>query len=206
MAVPPDCRSEVRRELGLTQQDAVIACVAFHDRIKGVDVLLRAAQELAEEFPHMRILQIGGPGDPAESEPLRKLADELDLSSRVIWAGYRNDVLRVLQAADVYCQPSRSEGLPFSILEAMAVGLPVVATRVGGNGEAVVDGRTGLLVPPESPTELADALGVLLRDDPVRTAMGRAGRNRGEEKFEIGAQVGRLLDIYEKMWRDRGAW
>ena len=134
--------------------------------VKDHATLLRALARL----PAARVA-IAGRGD--QEEPLRRLAAELGLSDRVHLLGLRDDVETVFAAADVFVQPSLSEGLPLAVLEAMANGLPVVATRVGGIPEAVVDGKTGLLVPPGDPAALAAALAAVLDADDRGACDGR---------------------------------
>jgi len=190
-------RQAVRQEFGLRRDDIVVACIAFHGPIKGVDVLLRALAEMAGRCPALRVLQIGGESRPGETAELQALAAELGVSQRVIWAGLRNDVPDLLAACDIYCQPSRAEGLGLAILEAMAAGLPVAATSVGGIPEAVVDEGTGLLVPPEDPPALASALQRLGDDAALRRSLGQAGRERVRENFDLRVQTARLVDDYE---------
>jgi glycosyltransferase involved in cell wall biosynthesis len=113
--------------------------------------------------------------------------------------GERDDVPDLLAAADVFVLSSRSEGLPISILEAMAAGLPVVATRVGGVPELVVDGETGLLVPPGDARALAAALRTLLGDRELRLRLGAAGRARAEREFDLPAFRQAHLDLYERL-------
>ncbi|MBK7947565.1 MAG: glycosyltransferase [Deltaproteobacteria bacterium] len=137
---------------------------------------------------------IAGRGD--EEPNLRRLAAELGIGSRVHLLGLRNDVDRLLEAADVFVQPSRSEGLPLAVLEAMAAGLPVVATRVGGMGEAVVDGETGMLVGAERPDELARALRSLLEDDALRRRMGIEARARAEAEFSVETMARRYVELF----------
>jgi len=192
-------RAEKRRELGLRDDDFVVSCVAFHDPIKGVDVLLRAVGLLAARVPQLRVIEIGGLLDPAPTAALKRLAVEVGAGDRILWAGWRNDVSEIMQCSDVYCQPSRSEGLPLSVIEAMRAGLPVVATRVGGVHEAVADGETGFLVARESPEPLAAALERLACDRDLGREMGRRGRLRAADRFDLELQVTRLLDSYEQM-------
>ena len=109
--------------------------------------------------------------------------------------GYRADVARVLAAADVFALPSHFEGLPMSVIEAMLTGLPVVATDTRGPREQVVDGETGLLVPPTAVEPLAQALGRLAADPALRARMGAAGRARALARFTEAAVVGRTLDL-----------
>lgn len=192
-------RAEVRREFGLANEDVVVACLAFHDPIKGVDVLLRAMGILARRTARVRLVQVGGSMYPSETQALHELAAEVGVGQAVVWAGQRNDVMDILNGADVYCQPSRSEGLPLAILEAMAVGLPVVASCVGGIPEAVINGQTGILVAKESPGELADALEALASDVALRKSMGEQGRLRALEMFALDNRVRLMLDQCEQM-------
>ncbi len=198
---PPNnnSRERVRAEFGISVDAPVIVCVAFHDPIKGVDVLLRAVARAAPKIPGLRLLQVGGSLIAEQTTDLRSLARELGLEDVVVWAGQRNDVRDVLQAGDVYCQPSRSEGLALAILEAASAGLPSVASRVGGIPESVADGRTGVLVPPESPEALADALVDMFRDPELRIRMGEAGRARVAAEFDLGRQTVELIGIYEAL-------
>lgn len=199
---PEASRQEVRAELGLRDDVLAIACTAFHGRVKGLDVLLQAIALLAPRFPGLRLLQIGSWGsaqDRSESERLKQLTGELGIADRVVWLGHRNDVNRLLQAADVYCQPSRSEGLPLAVLEAMNAGLPVVASRVGGIPEAVKDGETGLLTEPESPARLADALQILIQDADLRARMGGQGEQVVRRQFDLQVRTAALVDTYEEM-------
>jgi len=194
-------REEIRRELGIGQEDLVVACVAFHESVKGVDLLVRAVGILAPEVPRLRVVQVGSFRDPEYSARLRQLAEELGVADRIIWTGLRTDVPDILQCADVYCQPSRQEVLGFAILEAMEAGLPVVATRVGGIPEAVLHNQTGLLAKPESPESLAAVLGVLLGNEAERRRMGECGRQYVRQAFSVESVTKRLVDHYERMWR-----
>jgi len=123
-------------------------------------------------------------------------AAELGLGDRVVLTGYREDVAGLLAAADVFVLPSTAEGLPLTVLEAMAAARPVVATRVGGIPEAVVDGETGLIVPPEDVDALTGALDALLADPERARRLGESGRRRVEAEFSAAAMTGRVLDLY----------
>ena len=112
--------------------------------------------------------------------------------------GLRDDIDSILTAADVFVQPSLSEGLPLAVLEAMGFGLPVVATRVGGVPEAVVDGDTGYLVPPGNPEALAAALARVIESADRGTSMGAAGRDRAVAKFSVE----RMADAYRQLFRE----
>ncbi len=114
---------------------------------------------------------------------------------RVRRLGYRTDVAAILAAADIFALPSHFEGLPMSVIEAMLTGLPVVATDIRGPREQVVDGVTGLLVPPGTVAPLAGALRRLVGDPALRAAMGAAGRRRALERYDEAAVVTRTLDL-----------
>lgn len=157
--------------------------------VKDHATLLRAAVRL----PVARIA-IAGRG--SQEEPLRRLAHELGLAERVHLLGLRDDVDTILTAADIFVQPSLSEGLPLAVLEAMAFGLPVVATRVGGVPEAVVDGDTGYLVPAGDPEALGTALARLIESPDRGRSMGAAGR----ERAEAGFSVQRMTDTYRQLY------
>jgi len=151
---------------------------------KAVAVLLAAMARVLAAFPNCRLVIVG---DGEQGARVAAAVRERGLAHRVELAGAlpRPAAMARLAAADVFCLPSIYEGLPLAILEAMAAGLPVVATAVSGNPEAVEDGVTGLLVPPESATALADALIKLLADPERRRAMGEAARARVAERFSI---------------------
>jgi len=143
-------------------------------------------------------------GDGPDRPELEAEIRSLDLSGAVELAGSRADVPDLLAAADVFVLSSRSEGAPFSILEAMAAGLPVVATDVGGVGELVADGETGLLVPADDPDRLAEALRSLLADGALRRRLGAAGLARARERFDLRALRDAHLDLYARELARRG--
>ncbi|MBM3308326.1 MAG: glycosyltransferase [Candidatus Eisenbacteria bacterium] len=153
----------VRRELGVPDRAPLIAKVAnFYPGWKGHDVFLRAARLVLEAVPDAWFLLVGKSTD---SEAMRTAVAAAGLGHRVVMAGYREDIPEVLAAMDVLANSPRSrEGLSVAILEALAAGRPVVATRVGGIPEIVLDGETGLLVAPEDPRALADAVVRLVSD------------------------------------------
>ena len=129
---------------------------------------------------------------------MRRVADDLGLSAHVWFLGERDDIAAVLRAADIHVSASHTEGFPNNILEAMCTGLPVIATAVGGVPEMVVDGRTGLLVPPKDPAAMARALESLSNDPQRRTAMGEAGRSL-VSSFSLERCVGALEGVYAEI-------
>ncbi len=208
---PATPRAAVRAALD-TPDDALVLLLAAHlSHRKGFDVALRALAELVGEGDAGGWSEAGGAdhdgrhvvawiaGDGPERPALEALADALGIADRVRFAGRRDDVPDLLAAADVFVMPSRSEGLGIAALEAMAAGLPVVASAVGGLGEAVVDGRTGLLVPPDDPAALAAALGRLVDDGALRARLGAAGPGRVDEGFRPEQMVAAYEDLYREM-------
>jgi glycosyltransferase involved in cell wall biosynthesis len=128
---------------------------------------------------------------------------ELRLDRQVRFLGFRDDVPRVLAALDVFALTSLWEGLPFTILEAMRAGTPVVATAVNGVPEVVEDGRTGLLAGPRNTAQQAAHIVALLRDPGRARAMGEAGRQRVRERFDADRMVAELSDLYQRLYAAR---
>jgi glycosyltransferase involved in cell wall biosynthesis len=160
---------------------------------KDVETLLRAVSLVVREDPGFR-LEIAGDGPCMPS--LQQTASVLGLNQSVRFLGQVRDVAAVLARSGLFVLSSLSEGISLTLLEAMASGLPVVGTRVGGNPEVVVDGETGLLVPASNPAALAVGLLRLRRDSGEATRMGRAGRRRVEERFDVR----RMVAQYEQMY------
>jgi glycosyltransferase involved in cell wall biosynthesis len=158
----------------------VLGCTARLGAENDHATLIHAFARLGRQWPDAQLLLVGR---GAEEAALRALADSLGVEGRVCFAGEQADVAPWLARMDVYVQAARLAGISNSILEAMATGLPVVATDVGGTSEAVVHGETGLLVPVGDPAALADALGALLANPARAEAFGHAGRARAEAHF-----------------------
>jgi glycosyltransferase involved in cell wall biosynthesis len=160
--------------------------------------LLRALRIVVDRHPGFSLEIVGdGPDRPT----LEALRDELQLGSNVSFLGARHDVNELLPSADLFVLSSTTEGLPMTILEAMAAGLAVVSTDVGGISEAVAAGQTGLLVPPQSPAALAAAILELVNDPRRAEQMGLAGRRRVEEKFDVRMIASRYQEIYCRLLR-----
>lgn len=167
--------------------------VARLNPIKDQATLLRATRIVADAMPDMR-LDIVGDG-PSRTD-LETLTDKLALRDQVRFLGFRSDVSELLSGADLFVLSSRSEGISLTLLEAMATGLPIVATEVGGNREVVVPGETGLLVPPQTPTAMAAAMRELLSQPGIARRMGNAGRRRAEDEFDLRRVVARYEELY----------
>jgi len=170
-------------------------------RVKGHDVLIRAAAELRRDFPGAQVQIAGEILDQDYFLELQNLIRELGLEYRVIFAGGVSDLCSFLGGADLFVLPSRSEGFSNAIVEAMAAGLPVVASDVGGNAEAVLDGKTGRIVPPDDADALAAAMRQFLADPEMACQMGAAGRARVAERFTSDAMIGQVTAAYRRLLR-----
>ena len=175
------------------RREGPVVVVARLSPEKDIDTLLQAASLAVREDASFR-LEIAGDG-PCMADLQRTTAD-LGLHDCVRFLGQVREVPALLARAGLFVLPSLTEGVSLTLLEAMASGLAVVATRVGGNPEVVADGETGLLVPPRDPRALAAALLRLRRDDCERRRMEMAGRRRVERYFDVR----RMTAAYEKMY------
>jgi glycosyltransferase involved in cell wall biosynthesis len=193
---PPGERDAARRELGLDASAPVLVTVAVQREPKGIQHMLAALPEVAAAFPAVRYLLVG---DGPHRRALEGLAARLGVADRVVFAGARDDVPRLLAAADLFVLPSLTEALPTVVAEAMAAGLPIVATTVGGIPEMVGHGEAALLVPPSDPAALAAAVCRLLANPRQAAAMGRAGRRVVAARFDIRAQAKALADDYRAL-------
>lgn len=178
-----------RNRLQIPPDAVVLGCIGFDDPVKGLDILLGAIGAAKASLPEIRLLLVGV--EPSRSS-LPALAEALGISAQVHWAGILDEGWRALAAVDVYVQPSRSEGLCLAILEAMATGLPVVCTDVGGNAEAVQDGLTGLVVEP-SISALASGVRTIVTQRALWAAMGSAAQHRYHQLFSADESVAKLV-------------
>lgn len=186
-------RDEVRRDLGVDDDLVLVGHAGRLVEVKNQAALVDVAAQLKAQGLRFRIL-IAGDG-PLRSALEAQIAG-LEVADCVQLLGHRGDVERFFAALDLYVLCSRSEGMPNTILEAMATGVPVVSTQVGGADELVVNGETGLLVPPDRLDRLVGAIGQLVGDGALRTSMGAAGRARATRAFSLSAMVGGYQDIY----------
>lgn len=200
-AFPSLDRAEAARSLGLPDRSPTLAVIAGLKPVKNHPLILRAFARVCDRVPSGRLLLAG---DGPERAPLERLVGELGLEGRVHFLGFRRDVGSVLAASDAAVLSSRSEGFPLAILEAMAAGRPVVATRVGAIPEAVVDGETGILIEPDDEAGLTTALTSLLEDPARARAMGERGRRRFLERFTLERMVGAYEDLYVEIATRRG--
>lgn len=167
-----------------------IGCVSRLSHEKGVDVLIEAFALVRNELPRAELVLIG---DGAERQTLEKRATELGLADHIQFFGMCDDVMQLLNGFDLFVLPSRTEGLPLAVLEAMAASLPIVATAVGGVPQALRHGEAGVLVPPEEPEVLAQAIVQLAANGQHMAHHGSAAR----KEYEAHYAVSRMVDAYE---------
>jgi glycosyltransferase involved in cell wall biosynthesis len=190
-----------RRELGLGSDDVIVAKIGRLSAEKGHLDLLQAAQLALVKCDRLRFVLIGiGP----EEEALRKSAKQLGIEDRVIFAGYRKEMVRVYNSTDLVVQSSYTEGMPNVILEALLMEIPVVATNVGGTGEIIEHGRSGILIESRRPDVLAAQLIEFVNDRARFRTMARAGRERICQQFNSTRRIERMRAIYEELVASTG--
>jgi glycosyltransferase involved in cell wall biosynthesis len=193
---------KLRQEFGLAANTRLIAVCSRLTPMKGIEQFLDAASVVSCGRPDVRFLVIGGPshiGDGSYKAELERYAASLGLEKRVIFTGFRTDIAHILPEIDISVLPSLSEGLSNSLLEAMAAGVPVIATRVGGTPEAVEDGNTGLLVPPADLDALIRAMTFLLDNPQSARHMGDEGRRLVQSRFSVERMVHETESLYFKL-------
>lgn len=198
-AASGDERTQLRASLGLRPDDIVLTCVARFAPQKAHDVLLRAFDRARRTNPKLRLLLVGDDPFGDGRRKAERLATELALGDAVLFAGIRRDVPALLAASDVFVMCSLWEGLGLVFLEAMASRLPVLATRVSAVPEVVLDGTTGVLVPPSDETALAEAMLSLARDGERRRTLGAAGAERVRKLFGLERMIEETLAVYREV-------
>ena len=195
----PDGRFAARRLLGIGEQALVIGTAGRLDPVKDLSTLVESFAPIAGRQPSSRLVIIG---DGPERVHLTERAAALGISGAVLFTGYRNDVRQLLPAFDVYANTSIHEGVSLTILEAMAASVPVVATRVGGTPEVIVNGETGVLTDVRSARSTASALEKLIWASWQRRRMGELARVRVERHFSVDAMTDAYLNAYLQQTRN----
>jgi glycosyltransferase involved in cell wall biosynthesis len=189
-------KSEARLKLGLPQSGFVVGAVGRLATEKGFDLLLKSIQALRERDLDVSLV-IVGEGD--ERKHLQQLAAELNIEDRVLLPGWQTDVRVYYEAMDVFALSSYREGMPNVLLEAMALGVPVVATRVNGVPRLIQDGRNGFLIDPGDVKGLTIALAGLLGNQPLRDLFASAARHLVETRYSFQTRIHRLKRIYDEL-------
>jgi len=197
---PDPHKADIRRRLGVVDGEKVIGIVGGLRKIKGHEFLIEALKLVKKEVGPVRLYIVGGPHGELDSEPrireLRCFAEKLGLRDEITFTGARRDIQDWMRAFDVYVNCSLYEGMCNSILEAMASGTPVVATSVGGTVRIIEDGKTGLLVPPNDPVALADAVCRILKNPELAVRLGREGREHTQKHHSLSRMVEMNQEIY----------
>jgi glycosyltransferase involved in cell wall biosynthesis len=188
-------RQEVRGRLGRSGEEFIFMCVGRLVELKRHGFLIEAFSKLIENQNATLMIVGDGPDRPALEDLVRRLS----LEGRVLFLGFREDVADLLLAADCFALASRTEGLSYSIAEAMAAALPVVATNVGGNCELVVDGENGFLVDVDDLRGYSERLKRVLEDRELCRSFGRASRERAKRRFSLEGMVDGYLGIYRSL-------
>ena len=199
----PESQAQLRQSLGIPDASLVVGTIGRLTRKKGSGYLIEAAGELISQFPNLHVVVIGS-RDTTEPEPfqieLNRRIKTLGLEKHVTLTGERQDIPELLGILDIFTLPTFfHEGLPRSIIEAMAMGLPVVTTDVRGCREAVVNEKNGFIVPPQNSTELAEALRKLLSNSQLRQNYGKASRERVEVEYNEDFVFKRLTQYYKEL-------
>ena len=192
----PVDRQNTLTELGISHDRIVVGTIGWLGPDKGIDVFLEAAASVAESMPETVFLIVGG---GAWESDLKRLAHRLQLEDKTYFTGWRRDVVPLYQIMDLVVLPSRSEGFGKALIEGMAARKPVVATRVGGIPEIVVDQETGILVPVDDPKALAEAILSLLQGQTRMVKLGEMGRRRVEQMFTWDMSVAKVEKVYAEV-------
>ena len=189
-------RDEIIKELNISPSAKIIGIVARLDLIKNHKCLIKAMKKVSSLIPDVVLLVIG---DGPLRKDLEELVSDEQLHNNILFLRTRNDIPRLLSVLDVFVLCSLSEGLPLTILEAMAAGIPIVATAVGGIPEIIDDGIDGIVIPSDDSDALTNAISDLLHDEGKRHDMGVNARMKFEKNFTLQAMVERYEELYEEI-------
>lgn len=187
---------EKKRQLGISPENKVIGVISKLWEGKGHRCILQAARNVIAKVPNVKFMFVG---EGYLRKELEALTQQLGLGDYIIFTGFRTDIPQLTSIFDIAILASLFEGLGRVLLEAMALGKPVIATKVGGIVDVVDDGNTGILVPPNDPTALGEAIIRLLLDDDLRHKMGKAGEETIDAKFSAKTMVAQIQKIYEEL-------
>lgn len=190
----------LKKTLDIPKGVVVLTTIGFNIRIKGFDILVKSIQSLMDSNRlknDIIVLVIGISENSEDSNSLRQLIAEAGLNRKIMSLGIRNDINDILNISDIYLQPSRTEGLSLSIMEALNYSLPVIGTRVGGIPEIVHEGENGYLFEKENVEELSDRIEILVNNREVREMMGRKSKVISS-RFTLADGVEKLASIYHQ--------
>ena len=200
--IPTKTGCDVRSAFGVDDACLMIGIVGDVIPRKGLIHLVGGLKRITSVIPKVRLLVVGN-GPSSYMRKVKSKADRLGVSSCILWAGHRTDIPEILRSLDLFVLPSLRESFPIAVLEAMAAGLPVVATSVAGLPECVVPDETGYLVPPANHRALSKAIIALLKDKDLRGRFGESGRKRVLKDFSIERQLPKIESSLSRAARDR---
>ncbi len=186
--------AKIREELNI-KEEKIIGTIARLDPVKDISTLIKAAKRLLQIEKKLKFLIVG---DGPEYGRLQLLRDDLGLHESILFLGKRNDIAKLLSVIDIFVLPSISEGMSLTLLEAMAAGKAIVATKVGGNPEVIVNEKTGVLVPSKNEEELASAISSLLSDSQTLFFLGVEARKRAYELFDLKKMAENYYCLYQE--------
>jgi glycosyltransferase involved in cell wall biosynthesis len=191
----------MREELNISRDIVLLGCIGRIEEQKGQEYLVSAMKHIEDA----KLILVGSE-EERYLHRIKALCTKFRIFNRVVFIPYRDDIPSLLKALDILVLPSFTEGFSRIILEAMAAKKPVVATNVGGNAEAVVEGETGYIVPAGNSFALAARINDLVSDKKKRKKMGQAGRKRVESEFTIQVNVERIQEVYEELLQRGSVW
>lgn len=190
-----DSGEELRRAWAAGESTTLAGVIGRFSPEKGPDVFLRAFAAAASRVPKLRAVMVG---DGPALEPCRKLADQLGIRDRVVFAGFRSDLAAIYRAVDFLVIPSRSEGMPTVLIEAMLLGVPAVSTAVGAVPDVIENGVSGLIVPAEDIPALAGAIEQLAADPGLRTRLAEAAGRYARERLSVSGRAREIIGLAKK--------
>ncbi|UCE22866.1 MAG: glycosyltransferase family 4 protein [Candidatus Aminicenantes bacterium] len=191
----PSNKTKLKKEIGLPENSFVVGTAGRLVPVKGPEFLINASQTIIPKHPNTCFLFAG---DGPLKEDLQKKANEAGGEKNIFFLGWRDDIEHILSIFDVFCLPSLNEGMGRVLVEAMAHGIPIVASDVGGIPDLVTHGKNGFLVPPKNPEELAKHIQILIEDEAKRKKMGEAGKKMAQ-KFSHESMVKNIAALYEEL-------
>ena len=199
-----NARESVRNQIGVKKDDVLLGLIGLLIPRKGHQILLKALSVLVGDHPDIKLLIMGRTVDEAYTERIKTMANQLGLGAHVFLSGPREDMVAVLSALDIFVLPSQGEGFSRALIEAMSLSLPIIASDISGNNEAIIQDKTGFLVPYGDVYLLAEDIQKLLKNRQKSINMGVNARKRVEDVFSIKKHISEIQNVYEELKEGRG--
>jgi glycosyltransferase involved in cell wall biosynthesis len=191
-------KGNIRREMGIEQSHIVIASIGHSVRVKGWDVAIKAFVDVYKKLPNVRMLLVGDQTSPEFYNQLTELIKQYKMEDNIKFAGKRNDIPEILKSSDIFILPSRSEGMPGALVEAMAAGLPCIAAEVGGVPEVIKHDDNGLLFKRANSQELAESLIKLIKNKKLQTKLASQA-SIDARQFNMESYVEKVFNHYQSL-------